>query len=439
YEADIRDDNDLATAKKRIKRTKHNIQMEKDFLDYLLNFDLNHAFVDFESKKDVDGPSPQQNEDAREDQQSDPDVHQKVPSEIVCFSDANNDSSQECSNPSLSPNLNELIDSCLQGAFKRDVNVHPSGAMVKSLLQSEELFDTSSPGSLSLLTAIIHNQGLNCSPECSEKDEPLEELDTANKQINCSETSEEPFLAQSLYCELQQLQKTLPSTSPAIESLLVDNITGFSETPHDDLTQISIQQLQSLKTLPQKKLLSQDEETDMIAIQNQQGVVEITETTLRTNQTKNQTIRQEDTENDGMECEKLESDTLIVKATDLIGGPEAEPHSSCRVVVNEPASDVLKDNASTCPVEQLENSHMADYIVIENLIFEELADSDCTVVEWSSAADIQNAAITSLQHELLGSEERRSEKEAENTEGALDTVPFLREHLSTQTLDNIEE
>ncbi|KAI2664419.1 Ankyrin repeat domain-containing protein 11 [Labeo rohita] len=416
YEADIGDDNSSAMAKKRIKRTKHDIQVEKDFLDYLLNFDLNHAFVDFESKKDVDGPSPQQNEDAREDQQSDPDVHQKVPSEIVCFSDTNNDGSQECSNTSLSPNLNELIDSCLQGAFKRDVNLHPSGVMAKSPLQSEELFDSSNPDSLSLLTAIIHNQGLTCSPEYSEKDEP-EELDTGNKQINRSETSEEQFLAQSLYCELQQLQKT--STSPPIESLHVDNITGFSETPHDDLTQISIQELQSPKTLPQKKLLSQDEETDMIAIQNQKGVVEILETTPRTNQTE---VTKSSNENDGMECEKLKSNTLIVKATDLIGGSEAEPHSCCRGVVNESASDVLKDNASTCPAEQLENSHMANCIVIENQIFVELSDSDSTVVEWSNAADSQDAAITSFQHELLVSEGRRSEKEADNTEGALDTV-----------------
>ncbi|XP_050967086.1 ankyrin repeat domain-containing protein 31-like [Labeo rohita] len=441
YEADIGDDNSSAMAKKRIKRTKHDIQVEKDFLDYLLNFDLNHAFVDFESKKDVDGPSPQQNEDAREDQQSDPDVHQKVPSEIVCFSDTNNDGSQECSNTSLSPNLNELIDSCLQGAFKRDVNLHPSGVMAKSPLQSEELFDSSNPDSLSLLTAIIHNQGLTCSPEYSEKDEP-EELDTGNKQINRSETSEEQFLAQSLYCELQQLQKT--STSPPIESLHVDNITGFSETPHDDLTQISIQELQSPKTLPQKKLLSQDEETDMIAIQNQKGVVEILETTPRTNQTE---VTKSSNENDGMECEKLKSNTLIVKATDLIGGSEAEPHSCCRGVVNESASDVLKDNASTCPAEQLENSHMANCIVIENQIFVELSDSDSTVVEWSNAADSQDAAITSFQHELLVSEGRRSEKEADNTEGALDTVSsvsvlrqFLPEHLSTQTsLDNTEE
>ncbi|KAK2911719.1 hypothetical protein Q8A67_003852 [Cirrhinus molitorella] len=441
YGADIRDDNDSALAKKRIKRTKHAIQTEKDFLDYLLNFDLNHAFVDFESKKDLEGPSFQQNEDARKDQQSVLDVYQKEPSETVCFSDTNKDSSQECSNTPLSPHLNELIDSCLQETFKRDVNVHPSGTIAKSPLQREELFDSSSPDSVSLLMAIIHNQGLTCSQEYSEKDEPLEELDTANKQLPATETSEEPLMAQSLYCELQQLQGTLPSSSLAFESLHVDSITGFSETPHDDLAQ----------TLHPKKPLNQDQEKDMIAIQNQQGVVKIIETTLSTNLTK---VSKSCTEDDAMECEKLESDTFIVNATYHIGGPEAEPHSSCWGVVNEPASDVLKDHASTHPISptffcarDVENSHMADCIVVENHIFKDSADSDCTVVEWSKVADIQDVAITSVQHELFDSEEMPSEKQAENTEGTLDTVasvnvlrPFSPEHLCTQpSLDSTEE
>lgn len=455
YGADIRDDNYSAMAKKRLKRTKHDIQNENKFLEYLLNFDTNHAFVDSKSKKEVDGPLLQQNEDARKEQLSALDVYQKVPSETVCCSDTNNNSSQECSNSSLSPHLNELIDSCLQGTFKGDLNVHPFGSMAKSPLKREELFDSGSPGSQSLLMAIIHNRGLTCSPEDSEKDEPLQELDTANKQLPDTTTSEDPLMTQSLYCELQQLQGTLPSTSPATESLHVDSITGCSETcintPHNDSTQISIQILQSPKSLP----LNQDEETDMITIQNQQEVVEIIETVLSTNQTK---MSKSYTEDDGMECEKLECDLLILNATDLIGGPEAEPHSSCRGVVNEPVRDILKDHASTCAVsptffcasvdvEQLENSHMADCIVVENHIVKDSADSDCTVVEWSNAADIQDVTITSIQHELFGSEERHSEKEAENTEGTPDTVasesvlrPFLPENLCTQpSLDNSEE
>uniref|UniRef100_A0A8C2G264 Ankyrin repeat domain-containing protein 31 n=1 Tax=Cyprinus carpio TaxID=7962 RepID=A0A8C2G264_CYPCA len=442
YGADIRNDNDSAVAKKKLKRTKHDIQIEKEFLEYLLNFDMNHVFVDPESKKEVDGPLLQQNEDARKEQESALGVYQKIPSETVCCSDTNNNSSQECSNSSLSPHLNELIDSYVQGTFKEDVNVHPSGAMAKSLLQSEELFDSGSPGSLSLLMAIIHNQGLTCSPEDSEKDEPLEESDTANKKLPDTKQSEDPLMAQSLYCELQQLQETLPSTSLAIESLHVDSITGCSETcintPHNDSTQISIQELQSPKTLPLKKPVNQDGETGMITIQNQQEVVEIKETALSTNQTKMSKSYSEDV---CVECEKLECDTLILNVTDLIGGPEAEPHSSWRGVVNEPVSDVLKDHASTCPasptffcarvdVKQLENSHMVDCIVVENHIVRDSADSDCTVV-----------------HELFGSEERHSEKEAENTEATPDTVAsesvlrlFLPENLCTQpSLDNNEE
>ncbi|KTF94378.1 hypothetical protein cypCar_00001155 [Cyprinus carpio] len=442
YGADIRNDNDSAVAKKKLKRTKHDIQIEKEFLEYLLNFDMNHVFVDPESKKEVDGPLLQQNEDARKEQESALGVYQKIPSETVCCSDTNNNSSQECSNSSLSPHLNELIDSCVQGTFKEDVNVHPSGAMAKSLLQSEELFDSGSPGSLSLLMAIIHNQGLTCSPEDSEKDEPLEESDTANKKLPDTKPSEDPLMAQSLYCELQQLQGTLPSTSLAIESLHVDSITGCSETcintPNNDSTQISIQELQSPKTLPLKKPVNQDGETGMITIQNQQEVVEIKETALSTNQTKMSKSYSEDV---CMECEKLECDTLILNVTDLIGGPEAEPHSSWRGVVNEPVSDVLKDHASTCPasptffcdrvdVKQLENSHMADCIVVENHIVRDSGDSDCTVV-----------------HELFGSEERHSEKEAENIEATPDTVAsesvlrlFLPENLCTQpSLDNNEE
>lgn len=121
----------MTMTKKRIKK----IKTEKDFQDYLLNFDLNYIFIDFESKNNVDGPSLQQNEDARNISALD------VPSENMC----------------------------------------------------------------------------------------------------------------------------LPSTSPAIESLHVDSISGCSETcinsPHNDLTQISIQELQSPKTLPQKKLLNQVEES----------------------------------------------------------------------------------------------------------------------------------------------------------------------------------
>ncbi len=443
-------DNDSAMAKKRLKTTKPDTEIETNFLDYLLNFDMNHVFVDSKSKQEVDGPLLQQNEDARKEQLSARNVYQKVSSETVCCSDTNNNSSQECSNASLSPHLNELIDSCLQGTFKGDLNVHPFGAMAKSPLQGEKLFDSGSPSTLSWLMAIIHNQGLTCSPEDSEKDEPLEELDTADKQLPDTKTSEDPLKAQSLYCELQQLQGTLPSTSPATESLHVDSIPGCSETcihtPHNDSTQISIQELQ---TLPLKKPLNQDEESDMITIQNQQEVAEIIETALTTNQTK---MRKSFTEEDGMECEKLECDTLILNATNLIG-PE-ESHSSCREVINEPVCDILKDHASACPVpltffcarvdvEQLENSHMADGIVVESHIVKDSADSDCTVVEWSNAADIQDVAITSIQ-QLFGSEERHSENEAEGTP---DTVAsesvlrlFLPQKLCTQpSLDNNEE
>ncbi|XP_026067891.1 ankyrin repeat and KH domain-containing protein 1 isoform X2 [Carassius auratus] len=176
YGADIRDDNDSAIAKKKLKRTKHDIQNEKDFLEYLLNFDTNHVI---ESKKEVDEPSLQQNKE----QQSALEVYQKIQSETVCCNGTNHNSSQECSNSSLPLHLNELIDSCLQGTFRKVANGHPSGAVTKSTLQSEEMFDSDSPGSLSLLTAIIHSQGLTCSPEESEKDEPLEELDTADKQL----------------------------------------------------------------------------------------------------------------------------------------------------------------------------------------------------------------------------------------------------------------
>lgn len=447
YGADIRNDNDPAMAKKRLKRTKHDIQIETHFLEYLLNFDMNHVFVDSKSKKEVDGPL---NEDARKEQLSALDVYQKVPSETVCCSDTNN--SQEYSNSSPSPHLNELIDSGLQGTFKGDLNIHPLGAMAKSPLQRVKLFDSGSPSSLSWLMAIIHNQGLTCSPEDSEEEEPLEELDTANKQLPDTNTSEDPLKAQSLYYELQRLQGTLPLTSPATESLHVESITSCSETcihtPHNDSTQISIQELQSPKTLPLKKPLNQDEKTDMVTIQNQQEVVKIIETARSTNQTK---MSKSFTEDDGMECEKLECDTLILNVTNLIGEPE-ESHSFCRGVVNEPVSDILKDHASTCPVsptffcarvdvEQREQSHMADNIVVENHIVKDSADSDCTVVEWSNAADIQDVAITSIQ-QLFGSEERHSE-----AEGTPDTVAsesvlrlLLPENLCTQpSLDNNEE
>lgn len=76
-------------------------------------------------------------------------------------------------------------------------------------------------------------------------------------------------------------------------------------------------------------------------------MVEIIQTAQSTNQTK---VSKSYTENDGVECEKLESYTLISNATELIGRPEAEPHSSCSGVVNEPVSDILKDRAVTCTV-----------------------------------------------------------------------------------------
>ncbi|XP_043096543.1 ankyrin repeat domain-containing protein 31-like isoform X2 [Puntigrus tetrazona] len=288
--------------------------------------------------------------------------------------------------------------------------------MAKSPLQREELFDSDSPGLLPLLMAIIHNQGLTCTPEDSEKDEPLEELYAANKQLPDNKTSEEPLM-------VPQLQGTLPSTSPANESLRVDSIIGCSETciktPHNNSTQTCL--VQSPKTLPLKKPINQDEETD--TIQNQQEVKGIIETALSTNQ---KNICKSYTEDD-VECE-----AFILNATDLIGGPEAEPHYSCREVVNESASDILKDLASPCPVsptffcarvdvEQLENCHMADCTVVENDIVEDSADSDCTLVEWSNAADIQDV-VKKCRQEILGLEERCIEKEAQNTEGTPDTV-----------------
>ncbi|XP_048045151.1 ankyrin repeat domain-containing protein 31 isoform X3 [Megalobrama amblycephala] len=437
YGADIRNDNDSAMAKKRVKRTKYNNKIQNDFLEYLLNFDMKHLS---EIIKDVDCPSLQRNDDAGKDEQSALDVYQKAPSETVFISDTDNSSSQECSISLLSPDLNELIDSCLQGEFKEDVIVHLSGAMVESPLQGEEQLDSSSSGSLSLPMAKIHNEGLTCSPEFSKNTEPLEELDTANKQLADTETSKEPFVQ---------------STNPAIESLHVDSIPDWSKnninTPHNDLTQISLQELHSPNTLFLKKPLNQDEVTDMVTVQNQQGVVETTETALGASQTQ---MRQSYTETHGMECEKLEGGTLILNVTDLIDGPEAEPYSSCRVAVNELVIDVPEVHANTCAVfscaridaEHSENSHRADCIV-EGDMLKNSADSDCTVVEWSNFTDLQDVAITSIQPKLSSCEKRHSEKEAESTDVTPDTVasvsvlrPFLPENVCTHpSLDNTEE
>lgn len=440
YGADISHDDDSAMAKKRIKRTTYNNQIQNDFLEYLLNFDLKHVF---EIVKDVDRPSLQQNEDASKDEQSALDVYQKVPSETVFISDTNNESSQECSISLLSPHLNELIDSCLQGRFKEDVNVHSSGAMVESPLQSEELFDSSSSASLPLLMAKIHNQGLTCSPKFSEINEPLEEFDTTNKQLADTETSKGPFVQ---------------STSPAIESIYVDRTSGWSKnyvnTPHNDLMQISLQELHSPNRLFLEKPLNQDEETDVVTVQNQQGVVEIMEAAFNTSQTQ---MSKRYTENPYMECEKLEGDALILNAIDLIDGPKAEPHSSCRGAVNELVIDFPEVHANACAVSQffscarvdvehLENSHRADFIV-EGDPLKNSVDSDCTVVEWSNATDLQDVAVTSIQPKVSGCEERHSEKEAENMEGTPDTVasvsvlsPLLPENLCAHpSLDNTEE
>jgi len=422
---------DSAMAKKRIKRTTYNNQIQNEFLEYLLNFDPKDVF---EIVKDVDRPSLQQNEDASKDEQSALDVYQKVPSETVFISDTNNESSQECSISLLSPHLNELIDSCLQGKFKEDTNVQSSGAIVESPLQSEELFDSSSSASLPLLMAKIHNQGLTCSPEFSEINEPLEEFDTTNKQLADTKTSKGPCAQ---------------STSPAIESIYVDRTSGWSKnyvnTPHNDLTQISLQELHSSNRLFLEKPLNQNEETDVVTVQNQQGVVEITETALSTSQT--QMSKRSYTENPAMEC-----DTLILNPIDLIVGPKAEPHLSCRWAVNE-----LEIEANACAVlpflscarvdvEHPENSHRADFIV-ESDPLKNSVDSDCTVVEWSNATDIQDVAITSIQPEVSGCEETHSEKEAENMDGTPDTVvsvsvlsSLLPENLCAHpSLDNTEE
>ncbi|XDV20248.1 hypothetical protein PO909_025604, partial [Leuciscus waleckii] len=438
--ADISYDDDSAMAKKRIKRTTYNNQIQNDFLEYLLNFDLKHVF---EIVKDVDRPSLHQNEDASQDEQSALDVYQKVPSETVFISDTNNESSQECSISLLSPHLNELIDSCIQGQFKEDANVHSSGEKVESPLQSEELFDSSSSASLPLLMAKIHDQGLTCSPEFSEINEPLEEFDKANKQLADTETSKGPFVQ---------------STSPAIESIYVDNTYGWSKnvinTPHNDLTQISLQELYSPNRPFLENPLNQDEETDVVTVQNQQGVVEITETALSTSQTQ---MSKSYSENPGMEYEKFEGDTFFLNAIDLIDGPKAEPHSFCRGAVNELVIDVPEVHANACAVspifscsrvdvEHPENSHKADFFAAGDP-FKNSVDSDCTVVEWSNASDIQDVAVTSIQPKVSGCEERHSEKEAENTEGTPNSVasvsvlsPLLPENLCAHpSLDNTEE
>ncbi|KAK7173576.1 hypothetical protein R3I93_003406 [Phoxinus phoxinus] len=304
--------------------------------------------------------------------------------------------------------------------------------MVESPLQSEELFDASSSASLPLLMAKIHNQGLTCSPEFSEINEPLEEFDTTKKPLADTETSKEPFVQ---------------STSPAIEPMYVDNTSGwlknYINTPHNDLTQISLQELHSPNRLFLENPLNQDEETDVVTVQNQQGVVEITGTALCTSQTQ---MSKSYTENPGMECEKLEGDTLILNAIDLIDGPTAEP------VIDVPevhANACVVSPIFTCArvdVEHPESSHRADFIV-EGDPFKNSVDSDCTVVEWSNATDIQDVAVTSIQPKVSGCEERHTEKEAENMEGTPDTVvsvsvlsPLLPENLCAHpSLDNTEE
>lgn len=381
YEDDSEEDGESAMAKKKIKRKKCNDQTEQDFLEYLLNFDMNLSSVDSEMKKDADGTSCKQNEDECIDKQSAVDVHQNLPSEIVCISDTNNDSSQECSISLLPPHLNELIDSCLQETFKGEAVVHPSEAVVESPLSKEEQLDSSSPGSLSLLMSIIHNQGLACSPECLENKKPLV---TANKKLADTETSKEACM---------------PSTSPAIESL--QSLSDWLETcvgmPHNNLAQITTPELQSPKAL----FLNKDEEPEMVITDNQQRVVEITNSALYASQ-RYAAVH-------GIDCERLVGDT---NATDHKGVLEVGSHSSCRGAVNEIMSDV------SCSLSPMLCYAKVDYgrpgntcIVVEDKALQNSADSDCTVVEWSNTTDNQGVAIKSTLRKVSGSEERHNEKE----------------------------
>uniref|UniRef100_UPI003FA4C030 ankyrin repeat domain-containing protein 31 isoform 2 n=1 Tax=Danio rerio TaxID=7955 RepID=UPI003FA4C030 len=375
YENDSEVDGHSAMAMKKIKRKKHNDQAEKDFLEYLLNFDINLPSIDSEMRNDADGPSCKENEDEHIDKQPAVDVHQNIQSEIMCISDC----SQECSISLLPPHLNELIDSCLQETFKREADVHPSEPVVESPLSKEEQLDSSSPGSLSLLMGIIHNQGSACSLECSENNEPLVKT---NKKLADTETSKEAFM---------------PSTSLAIESLqsLSDWLETCVDIPHNNLTQMTTPELQSPKTL----FLNKDKEPGMVITDNQQGVVEITNPSSQSCAAVHSTI-------DG---ERLVGD---INATDHKGALEVGSHSSCLGAVNELVSDV------TCSVSPVLCYAKVDYghpgnscIVIEEKALQNSADSDCTVVEWPNAIDNQGVAIKSTLRKVSGSEERLDEKE----------------------------
>ncbi|MCJ8746817.1 hypothetical protein PDJAM_G00146200 [Pangasius djambal] len=187
HETDLVDESNSGVAKKKMRRMT--MASDQNFLDYLLNFDLNSVSVVNTGIGGMTNGATPLNKNVFKNPSSNPAV-----CEDTYHSHAQSNIAQECSIPVLVSCQIEASGSCADD---------------HSLLSEES---SESSGSPSLLVGLIHDQGLTCSPEPQVGLKMIGQLKPINEQLELVH-SVNPTLKKTAqpYCkESQQKQTSLP-------------------------------------------------------------------------------------------------------------------------------------------------------------------------------------------------------------------------------------
>ncbi|KAB5528448.1 hypothetical protein PHYPO_G00140320 [Pangasianodon hypophthalmus] len=214
HETDLVDESNSGVAKKKMRRMT--MASDQNFLDYLLNFDLNSVSVINSGFGGMTNGATPLNKNVFKNPSSNPAV-----CEDTYHSDAQSNIAQECSIPVLTSSQIETSGSC---------------ADEQSLLSEES---SESSGSQSLLIGLIHDQGLTCSPEPQVGLKMIGQLKPTNEQLklvhSINPTLKKTATAQPYCKESQQKQTSLPL--PTFDSNAV--ASKWSKTNIDTLNSVA--------------------------------------------------------------------------------------------------------------------------------------------------------------------------------------------------------
>lgn len=356
-------------SKKKLRRMTG--ASDQNFLDYLLNFDLNSVCVVNTGIGSMSTGATPLNKNVYENPSSSPAV-----CEDTYHAHAESNLYQECSNPKLPTSCqNEVRGSC---ADEQSLTLERS---------------SESSGSQSLLIGLIHDQGLSCSPEPQVDLKKIGQVKPTNKQLPfvhlLNPTLNKTVTTQLHYKESQQEQISLPL--PSFDSNAVSSKWSKTNTdlqnsvayrqvlvgPQGNIfTELSPVELYCQSNSPEKSIKQLEQKQggevtlfnfshDIHAIVCNEKVCggsslsRVLDTTLAS-------------------ALKLQASSLCEEKQLLVSTPSRKSPKDDQININCPRKSPLDGNISAVP---LVSVCAKDHSAVENDDAKSSADSDCTVIE----------------------------------------------------------